>query len=126
MHYPHRNPYDFGQESTDPNARPHKPALFEGDYPPADAQKEPYPDAGYTIDEHQAEQNLRRETLQEEGGTIGGPSPHYPDRAHPDSEEQSRAEQERQEYLRACHGGLPDAPGEAKAVGKRPFKGLKG
>ncbi len=119
----HRNQYDFGAVPTDPEARPHKNALFEGDYPAE--SKEPYPGAGYTVDAHSAEQSLRRETLMAEGGTLGGTYPAHPDRAHPNSPEQYRAEVERQEYLRACHGGLPDAPA-ALRQGKKPFKGLKG
>ena len=41
------------------------------------------------------------------------------------SPEQYRAEQEQAEYLRACHGGLPDAP-DALDQGAAPSKNLKG
>lgn len=122
----HYNQYDFGAETTDPEARPHKPAIMEGDYPPLDAQKR-HPDAPYiTENAHLAEQAKRREVLASEGSTLSGEygSP-YPDRAHPSSPEEYREEMERAKYLRACHGGPPDAP-DALSQGKKSFKGLKG
>ena len=81
---------------------------------------------GCPEDTFEAEQSKRERALKDEGDTMHGSYPAYPDRGMPNSPEMYAEQLERQEYVRACHGGLPDAPGEAKAVGKRPFKGLKG
>ena len=97
-------------EHQDPNAAPHKPFLMEGDYAPGDA--------------HLMNQEKRRMLAREEGSTIGGLSPHWPDRAHPLSQEEWEREQETAAYRRACHGGLPDSSDENPSIavpGGKPF-----
>ena len=116
------------QGSKDPGARPFKPAIMDGDYPGPEAVKNMDPDGSeyvYYQDAHAEEQARRLHALEAEGGSLGGKHPDYPDRATPRSPEQYAAEQEQAAYLRAAHGGLEDAPGEAQAVAQVPFK-LKG
>lgn len=110
------------RQGTDPNDRPQRPFILDGDYPPRDQQAELYP--GIQEDAFQAEQQTRLDALEREGGDLGGQWPGYPDRGQPESPEQYDQRVAHQEYLRACHGGLPDAPGEASAP--VPFKNLKG
>lgn len=106
--YP-QNMYDYGSVSTDPNDRQHKPAIMDGEYPSDDV--------------HMMEQERRRHALGMEGGPLGGRE--YPHPAHPASPEQYREEMERAAYLRACHGGLPDAP-DALPQSPTPFKNMRG
>ncbi len=112
------------RQGTDPNDRPQRPFIMKGDYPPPEAQAEIYP--GMYEDAFAEEQQTRLSALEHESGPLHGSYPAYPDRGTPNSPEQYEREQEHAAYLRACHGGVTDAPGEARAVGKRPFKGLRG
>lgn len=91
-----QNMYDYGNVSTDPNDRQHRAAIMDGEYP--------------SEDQHIAEQERRRHALQMEGSTLGVHS--YPRHSHPASPTQQQDEAERDAYLRACHGGLSDAPQE--------------
>ena len=92
---------------------------MDGDYPPRDAQAEVYP--GVFEDQFIDEQAERERLMAEEGGELRGT--HLA--GMPNSPEMYDKEMERQEYLRACHGGVPDAP-EALPQSPTPFTGMKG
>lgn len=113
------------RQGTDPNDRPQRPFIMDGDYPPRDAQAEVYP--GVFEDAFVEEQETRLHALQNEGGTLrgGSDSGYYPDMPMPQSPEQREQADDRAAYLRACHGGEPDAP-EALPQPPTPFTGMKG
>ncbi len=75
----------------DPNSPDHRPFLLPGEV-------------------SEEGQERRQEAAKYESGPLYGDHPRYPDRATPESPEMARQDMERQEYLRACHGGVPDAP----------------
>lgn len=104
-----QDPAHAGQD-LDPNARGHRPFIMDGDYPPRDAQKEVYP--GVFEDQFIEEQTQREHALRDESGPLHGSYPAFPDRGMPDSPEMADKAREDQQYLRACHGGLSDAPEE--------------
>ena len=116
-----QSPSHAGQ-SLNPDDRAHRPFIMDGDYPPRDAQEQVYP--GVYEDQFIEEQTKREHALKDESGPLHGSYPAYPDRGMPDSPEMTEDARERQEYLRACHGGLPDAP-EALPQPPAPFTGMK-
>lgn len=112
----------------DPSARPFKPAIMKGDYPgPEEVTRvDGYMGDEYTVvqDLHFEEQSRKRRAAENEGGPLGGMYGSWPDRGHPLSPEEKAAVESEDAYLRAVHGGLPDAPdGAPRAVlGGKPFK----
>ncbi len=102
----------------DPNDRKHRNFILDGEYPPAGSTTDVY---GYPEDTFMAEQMEREHRMAQEGGELRGS--HLP--GMPNSPEMYQEQVEREEYLRACHGGLPDAP-EALPQPPTPFTGMKG
>ncbi len=102
----------------DPNARQHRPFILDGEYPA--------PDVDGFSDAFQEEQDKREYAAKHESGPLYGDYRHHPDRAMPRTPEMYAQELEQQEYLRACHGGLPDAPETIRPGNPTPWKGMKG
>ncbi len=89
----------------DPNDRAHRNFILDGEYPP-----------GFEMEQHEREHRMAME-----GGELRGN--HLP--GTPNSPEMYERQMEDQEYRRACHGGVPDAP-EALPQPPTPFAGMKG
>lgn len=113
--------YGLVMSHQDPNAREHRNFVLDGEHA---APVEPYPGAGYTVDADRHAELLRVEELREQQlggdpdfqlGTWMSPVPSQSSGVQADREETDAR-------VRACQGGLPDSPGDARAVSSKPFK----
>lgn len=102
----------------DPNDRKYRNFILDGEYPPAGATVDVH---GWPEDAFEAETREREYRMEAEGGELRGSQ--LP--GMPNSPEMYEKEIERQEYLRACHGGLPDAPEEVPQPPVQ-YSGMKG
>lgn len=105
-------------EHQDPNDRKHRNFILDGDYPPAGATVDVH---GWPEDAFEGEQRERLHRMEMEGGDLRGSQLIHD---IPNSPEMYEEQTERQEYLRACHGGVPDAP-EDLPQPPTPFTGMK-
>lgn len=106
--------------NQNPNDRQHRPFVLDGEYPAPPAED------AFSEDPFMAEQDRRQQALKHESGPLYGDYPRYPDRATPRDPATYAREQDEAEYLRACHGGLPDAPVVIRPGNAKPWKGMKG
>ena len=90
----------------DPNDPKHRPFALEGEVPSA------------------LEQQRRIDAAKYDSGPLYGRFPAYPDRAISD-ERMMEEEAKRQEYIRACNGGVPDAPKDIEPANPTPWKGMR-